>query len=479
MSKIKTREDAENFIKENNIEFVSVRFTDLLGMQQHFTVPAEQFCDEGFTNGFFFDGSSIQGFQGIEKSDMKLIPDVDTIYIDPFRTHKTVVCDFSIVDPYTDEPYSRDPRQVATKAEAYLRSTGVADTAIFAPEAEFFMFDKVRYDTRVNTSFYDVDAAEAAWNSGKKNNGPDEQDVPNKGIHEHMGQGYFPVPPLDHNQDVRDEMMQNLTNAGLVLERAHHEVAQAQQEINYRYNTLLHAADDLMKYKYIVKNTAAKFGKVVTFMPKPLAGENGTGMHNHQSLWKDGKPLFYGDGYGQLSDIARWYIGGLIKHAGSVMAFTNPTTNSYRRLVPGYEAPVDLVYSARNRSAAIRIPIAGSAPAAKRIEFRVPDTTANPYLAFSAEMMAGLDGVLNRIEPPDPIDKDLYELPPEQAKGIKTVPNSLGESLDILEADHDFLMQGDVFTQDLLDTWVKLKRNEILQLRLTPTPQEFEMYFDA
>lgn len=478
MNGISTEADLAQFIQDNDIEYVSVGFTDLLGVQQHFNVPSEQMLDEGFTRGMFFDGSSITGFQKINDSDMKLIPDLDTAYVDPFRKHKTLNIFFSVVDPVTDAPYSRDPRQVATKAEAYLRSTGIADTAYFAPEAEFFMFDSVRYDVSAHRSFFEVDSAEASWNSDKPFDSADDPSVPNRGYKQKADGGYFPFAPIDHNQDVRDDMVSNLTKVGLKLERAHHEVADAQQEINYEYNTLTHAADDLMKYKYVVRNTAAENGKVVTFMPKPIPGENGTGMHCHQSLWKDGKPLFYSEeGYAGLSDIARWYIGGLIHHAGAVLAFTNPTTNSYRRLVPGYEAPVDLVYSARNRSAAIRIPLAGNSPKNKRLEFRVPDPTCNPYLGFSAQLMAGLDGIMNRIDPPEPVDKDLYELPPEELKGIKLVPSSLSEALDELERDHDFLTQGNVFTPDLIETWVEIKRAEIAEQQLLPTPKEYETYF--
>jgi glutamine synthetase len=476
---IKTEADVSKFIHDQGIEFVSVRFCDLLGQEQHFTIPSDQLMGEAFSRGLFFDGSSIIGFQKINNSDMKLVPNVDTCYVDPFRTHKTLDMYFDVVTPVTSEPYSRDPRQVAKKAEAYLKYTGIADTAYFGVEPEFFMFDTARYDTSMKGSFYSIDTTEAHWNSGARADSVNTPDTPNRGYKMREGGGYFPVPPLDHSQDVRDQMVENLMKCGLKLERAHHEVAEGQQEINYRFNDLLHAADDLQTYKYVVRETAREFGKVVTFMPKPMAGENGTGMHCHQSLWKDGKPLFYSDeGYAGLSDLCRWYIGGLIKHAGSVLAFTNPTTNSYRRLVPGYEAPVDLVYSARNRSAAIRIPLAGNKPSEKRLEFRVPDTTCNPYLGLSAEMMAGLDGIQNRIDPPKPIDKNLYELPPEQAKGIKTVPTSLSAALDCLEADHDFLMQGDVFTQDLLDTWVSIKRNEISRQQIVPTPMEYEMYFN-
>ena len=476
MAELKTQADTEALINQEGVEYVSVRFTDLLGVQQHFTVPASEFLSNAFTEGMPFDGSSIQGFQSIDKSDMKLVPDPETAFLDPFRKHKTLDVAFSVVDPLTDEPYSRDPRQVAAKAEAYLKSTGVADTASFAPEAEFFVFDKVRYENSMQRSFYEVDSIEAPWNSGRDT---EDDGTANIGFKNRVKRGYFPIPPLDHSQDLRDDMVANLQKVGLKLERSHHEVGGAgQQEINYRYNTLVHAGDDLMKYKYVVHETAALAGKAATFMPKPIAGDNGTGMHCHQSLWRDGKPLFYDErGYGGLSDIARWYIGGLIKHASSVLAFTNPTLNSYHRLVPGFEAPVNLVYSARNRSAAIRIPLAGTSPASKRIEFRAPDPSSNPFLAFSAQLMAGLDGVLNHIEPPAPIDKDLYELPPEEHAQIRQVPGSLAEALSALEADHDFLNAGGVFTDDLIQAWLDLKQGEIDQARLAPTPLEYELYF--
>lgn len=478
MTALETKEDLEALINTEGVEYISVRFTDLLGGQQHFTVPASEFLKDAFTDGEPFDGSSIRGFQAIENSDMKLVPDVSTAFLDPFRKHKTLVVSHSVVDPITMEPYSRDPRQVAAKAEAYIKSTGVADTACFAPEAEFFLFDSVRYENTMQRSFYEVDSVEAPWNTGAE---VEADGSPNIGFKNRVKGGYFPPAPQDHNQDLRDDMVANLQKVGLILERSHHEVGGAgQQEINYRFNTLMHAGDDLQKYKYVVHETAFEAGKAVTFMPKPIAGDNGTGMHCHQSLWKDGKPLFFDEnGYGGLSDIARWYIGGLIKHASSVLAFTNPSLNSYKRLVPGYEAPTNLVYSARNRSAAIRIPFAGTAPAAKRIEFRVPDPSCNPFLAFSAQLMAGMDGVLNHIEPPAPVDKDIYELPPEELDNMKHVPASLGEALDALEEDNDFLTAGDVFTTDLLETWVSLKRNEIDQQRLAPTPLEYELYFNC
>ncbi|PFG32879.1 type I glutamate--ammonia ligase [Sanguibacter antarcticus] len=470
-----TADEAIAFTKNEGVEFVDVRFCDLPGIMQHFNIPIAQFEESAFTDGMMFDGSSIRGFQAIHESDMKLIPDVTTAYVDPFRKRKTLIVNFSIVDPFTDEAYSRDPRNVAAKAEAYLRSTGIADTAFFAPEAEFYIFDDIRFKSGQNESYYHIDSQEAAWNTGRVEEGG------NLGYKTRYKGGYFPVSPSDQMADLRDEMCAVLTDVGLDVERAHHEVGTAgQQEINYRFNTLQHSADDLMKFKYVVKNVAWDAGKSATFMPKPIFGDNGSGMHSHQSLWKDGVPLFFDEkGYGGLSDMARWYIGGLLKHAPALLAFTNPSVNSYHRLVPGYEAPVNLVYSARNRSACIRIPVTGNNPKAKRIEFRVPDPSANPYLAFAAQLLAGIDGIKNRIEPPEPVDKDLYELPPEEHAAIQQVPASLGEALDALEIDHDFLTVGDVFTPDLIETWIDYKRtNEIDPIRLRPHPHEFELYYD-
>ncbi len=464
------------FLADEDVKFVDVRFCDLPGVMQHFNVPAKSVGADFFTDGQMFDGSSIRGFQAIHESDMKMIPDLDTAYIDPFRVEKTLNINMSIVDPYTDEPYSRDPRQVAAKAEAYLKSTGIADTAFFAPEAEFYIFDDVRFETKQNASYYYIDSIEAAWNTGRVEEGGNRgHKTPYKG-------GYFPVPPVDHYADLRDQMVVQLEALGLEVERSHHEVGTAgQAEINYRFDSLRKSADKVQLFKYVIKNVAHDAGKTVTFMPKPIFGDNGSGMHCHQSLWKDGEPLFYDErGYGGLSDMARWYIGGLLKHAPSLLAFTNPTVNSYHRLVPGYEAPVNLVYSARNRSACVRIPVTGSNPKAKRIEFRVPDPSGNPYLAFAAMLMAGLDGIKNRIEPPAPVDKDLYELPPEEHASIAQVPGSLGEVLDALEADHAYLSEGNVFTPDLIETWIEYKRtNEIDPVRLRPHPHEFELYYDV
>jgi glutamine synthetase len=464
------------FIKDTDVKFLDLRFTDLPGVQQHFNIPASTVDEDFFSVGQMFDGSSIRGFQNIHESDMQLIPDVTTAYVDPFRTERTLIMVFDIYNPRNGEIYGRDPRQVAKKAENYLASTGIADTAFFAPEAEFYLFDDVRYEVKQNGAFYSVDSDEGAWNTGRAEDGGNlGHKTPYKG-------GYFPVSPVDKQADLRDDICLKLIESGLVLERAHHEVGTAgQAEINYRFNTMVKAADDLLKFKYIVKNTALEWGKVATFMPKPLFGDNGSGMHTHQSLWKGKDPLFYDEkGYGGLSDTARWYIGGLLKHAPSVLAFTNPTLNSYRRLVPGFEAPVNLVYSAGNRSASIRVPITGTNPKAKRIEFRAPDSSGNPYLAFAAQLMAGLDGIKNKIEPHEPVDKDLYELPPEEAKLIPQVPGSLAEALDALEADHDFLTAGNVFPEDLIATWIDYKREkEIIPAAQRPHPFEYELYFSV
>jgi glutamine synthetase len=462
------------FIQEEEIVFVDVRFTDLPGVQQHFNLPAKAVDEDFFTEGQLFDGSSIRGFQGIAESDMQLIPDVATAYVDPFRVEKTLVMNFSIVNPRTGEPYHRDPRGVAQRAEEYLASTGIADTANFASEAEFFIFEDVRFKSTPNESFYSVDSDEAWWNSGRKEEGG------NLSHKTGVKGGYFPVSPVDKQADLRDAICVALDEVGLEVERSHHEVgAPGQAEINYRFNTLTHAADDLMKFKYVVKNTAEAFGKTATFMPKPVFGDNGSGMHCHQSLWNGGEPLFYDEkGYANLSDTARWYIGGLLKHASAILAFTNPTVNSYRRLVKGFEAPINMVYSQGNRSAAIRIPITGSNPKAKRLEFRAPDPSGNPYLAFAAQLMAGLDGIRNRIEPAEPIDKDLYELPAEEAATIQKAPASLEEALRALEEDHEFLLAGDVFTEDLIQAWIEYKReHEILPLSIRPNPFEFELYY--
>jgi glutamine synthetase len=469
-------DDVLRFIAEEKVEFIDVRFTDLPGTVQHFTIPVETFGADVFTEGRMFDGSSIRGFQAINESDMLLIPDPASAVLDPFRQHKTLNLTFSVHDPLTGEAYSRDPRNVAAKAEAYLKSTGIADTAYFGPEAEFYIFDSARFATGPNEGFYHLDSVEGAWNTGREENGGNlASKPPFKG-------GYFPVPPTDHYTDLRSEMVKKLIEVGIETEMQHHEVGTAgQAEIDIRFDSLLRQADKLLLYKYVIKSVARAAGKTVTFMPKPLFGDNGSGMHVHQSLWKDGAPLFYDEvGYGGLSDIGRWYVGGLLRHAPSLLAFTNPTVNSYHRLIPGFEAPVNLVYSNRNRSAAIRIPITGPNPKAKRIEFRVPDPSANPYLAFAALAMAGIDGIKNKIEPPEPVDKDLYELPPDEAASIPQVPGSLEAVLDNLEADHSFLTEGGVFTEDLIETWIDYKRTrELDPIRLRPTPHEFELYYDV
>jgi glutamine synthetase len=469
-------EEVLAFIAEEQVEFIDVRFCDLPGTIQHFTVPVSTFDADVFTEGRMFDGSSIRGFQAIHESDMLLLPDPSTAVLDPFRQHKTLNLTFSVFDPLTGAAYSRDPRNVAAKAEAYLKGTGIADTAYFGPEAEFYIFDSARFSTGPNEGYYHLDSIEGAWNTGALEDGANLAYKP-----AYKG-GYFPVSPTDHFTDLRSEMVNNLIKCGIETEMQHHEVGTAgQAEIDVRFGKMLAMADKLMLFKYVIKSTARAAGKTVTFMPKPLFGDNGNGMHCHQSLWKDGEPLFYDEtGYGGLSDIGRWYVGGLLKHAPSLLAFTNPTVNSYHRLVPGFEAPVNLVYSARNRSACCRIPLTGSNPKAKRIEFRVPDPSANPYLAFSAMLMAGIDGIKNKIEPPAPLDKDLYELPPDEAAEVPTVPGSLDAVLNNLEADHEFLSEGGVFTEDLISTWIDYKRTrEIDAVRLRPTPHEFEMYFDC
>ncbi|MBI2711064.1 MAG: type I glutamate--ammonia ligase [Actinobacteria bacterium] len=461
-------------IAAEDIEFVDLRFCDLPGVMQHVTVPASVLGEGQFEDGHPFDGSSVRGFQEIQESDMILLPDPATGYVDPFLRHRTYVLHCSVADPVTGEQYSRDPRFVAQKAERYLFSTGIADTAYFGPEPEFFVFDDVRFETRQGGAFYSVDSVEAAWNTGR-------DEGPNLAYKPRTKQGYFPVPPMDHHQDLRSEMARRLHEVGIETELHHHEVASAGQgEIGIRFDTLLAMADKLMTFKYVLKQTAWLEGHSLTFMPKPVFEDNGSGMHTHQSLWKGGEPLFFDEtGYAQLSDVARWYIGGLLRHAPAVLALTNPTTNSFKRLVPGYEAPVNLVYSQRNRSAACRIPLGSRSPKAKRVEFRCPDSTGNPYLAFAAMLLAGLDGIQNRIEPPEPMDKDLYDLPPEELAGVPQVPGSLEAVLDALEADSDFLRVGDVFTDDLLTTWVAYKRaNEVDALRLRPHPYEFTLYYD-
>jgi glutamine synthetase len=468
-----TPKEVVKFAKEQGARMVDLKFMDYPGIWQHFTVPMAQLEESSFEEGFGFDGSSIRGWQAIHASDMLVIPDASTAVMDPFTETPTLSLICNIVDPITKEKYTRDPRNIAQKAEAYLKSTGIADTAYFGPEAEFFIFDDIRYDCAQNFAYYYIDSIEGQWNTGK-----DEK--PNLGYKARYKEGYFPVPPIDSMADIRTEMVLTMERIGIAVEAQHHEVATAgQAEIDMRFNTLTKIADSLMWYKYIIKNVARKHGKTVTLMPKPIFGDNGTGMHCHQSLWKGSQPLFAGNGYAGLSDTALWYIGGILKHAAALCALVAPTTNSYKRLVPGYEAPVNLAYSSRNRSAAIRIPMYSPSPKAKRVEVRFPDCSCNGYLAFSAMLMAGLDGIQNKIDPGQPLDKDIYELGPEELKGVPSVPGSLEAALSALEADHEFLLKGDVFTQDTIDTWIEYKRKrEVDPVRLRPHPYEFLLYFD-
>ena len=469
-----TPKEAIDFAKENGALVVDIRFTDLFGAWQHFSMPIQQLDEDVFEEGLGFDGSSVRGFQAIDQSDMLLYPDASTAFMDPFFEVPTVVLIADIRDPITGQKYSRDPRYVAKKAEAYLKATGLADTAFFGPEAEFYIFDDVRYSNGPEGAFYMIDSEEASWNMGR-------EEHPNLGHKMRMKGGYFPTPPNDQLQDVRTEMMLTLMDAGIDVEVQHHEVGGAgQAEIDLRFGTLLEMADAIQKYKYIIKNVAATNGLTVTFMPKPVFQDNGSGMHTHMSLWMDGKPLFYDEsGYALLSDMARHFIGGILTHAAAVLAFAALTTNSYKRLVPGYEAPINLVYSQRNRSACVRIPTYSNSPKARRVEFRAPDPTCNPYLAFSAMLMAGLDGVQNRIEPPTPVDKDLYELPAEEMAAINQTPVNLHDAMDALEADQEFLLKGDVFTPDLIEAYLEYKRSvDVDALNTRPHPYEFEMYYD-
>ncbi len=473
-----TPSDVVKQLTDEGVEIVDVRFCDLPGLMQHFSIPAHELGEDVFEEGLGFDGSSIRGFQEIQESDMLLKPDPNTAVIDPFTKHKTLNINCFVEDPVTGESYSHDPRYIAKKAEDYLRGTGIADTAYFGPEAEFYIFDSAVYDQNQYSGYYYLDSIEGAWNSGRAT---ELDGSPNLGSKIRYKEGYFPTPPMDQYQDLRSEMLLTLEQVGIEVEVQHHEVGTAgQAEIDMRFDTLATMADKLMLYKYVIKNVAHRAGKSVTFMPKPLFQDNGSGMHVHQSLWKGGEPLFFDEkGYAGLSDLARWYIGGLLAHAPSLLAITNPTTNSYKRLVPGYEAPVNLVYSQRNRSAAVRIPLYSKSPKAKRLEFRCPDPSCNPYLAFAALLMAGLDGIQNRIEPPTPLDRDLYDLPPEELAQVPQVPGSLPEVLDALEADHEFLLAGGVFTPDVIETWVEYKRiNEVDALRLRPHPWEFALYYD-
>jgi len=459
--------------KKQGAKMIDVKFVDTFGTWQHFSLPISELTEEAFADGYGFDGSSIRGWKSIEASDMLAMPDPDTAFIDPFCSVPTLSLTTTIAETGTKEAYTRDPRGIAQRGEKYLDSTGLADAAVFGPEAEFFIFDNVQFDAKCNGTFYSVDSEEAIWNSGR-------EEAPNLGYKIRHKEGYFPVAPHDTQQDIRTEMCLVMEELGIKIERQHHEVATGgQAEIDFRFDTLVRTADNMMLYKYVIKNVARRHGKTVCLMPKPLFGDNGSGMHTHQSLWKGGRPLFAGKEYAGLSQMALYYIGGILKHAKALCAICSPTTNSFKRLVPGYEAPVNLAYSARNRSAAIRIPTYSENPKTRRIEYRPPDPAANPYLCFAALLLAGLDGVLNKIEPGEPMDKNMYELPPEDLKKIPQVPSSLGEALDLLEKDHAFLLKGDVFTADFLEMWVAAKRKEVDALRLRPHPYEFHLYYDV
>jgi glutamine synthetase len=461
--------------KKHGAVMVDLKFCDLIGQWQHTSVPFHRLTEDAFEDGFGFDGSSIRGWKAINESDMLLLPDPATAVLDPFMAKPTLSLLCNIVDPITREPYGRDPRYIARKVEQYVRSTGLADTIYVGPEAEFFVFDDVRYEVKPNSMSFSLDSAEAPWNSNKQYaNGNRAYTIRHK-------EGYFPVAPHDTLMDLRTEMVEALEAAGIEVETSHHEVATAGQcEIDMKFDSLVRMADKTLWFKYIVKNVAARAGKTATFMPKPMFGDNGSGMHCHQSLWREGKPLFAGDGYAGMSEMAMYYIGGVLKHAKALNAITNPTTNSYRRLVPGYEAPVNLAYSSRNRSASIRIPMFSPSPKAKRVEVRFPDPSCNPYLAFAALAMAGLDGIEKKIHPGDALDKDIYSLSPEELQKVPHVAGSLGEALDALEADHEFLLKGDVFTRDLIETWLGYKRErEYDPVRLRPVPYEFYLYYDV
>ena len=474
-------QDVMKLIKDKGIQAIDLRFVDLPGLWQHFTVSAREFSADVFDEGIGFDGSSIRGFQQIQESDMLLFPDPSTAFVDPFMAAPTLVMICNVKDPITGEAYSRDPRNIAQKAEAYLKSTGIGDTVYFGPEPEFFIFDDVRFGQTYNEGFYHVDSSEGFWNSGRVENPDGAGNSRNLGYKPRYKEGYFPVPPMDSLQDIRTEMMLTMESIGVEIEVQHHEVGTAgQAEIDMRFDSLVSMGDKLLKFKYVVKNVGRRHGKTVTLMPKPLFQDNGSGMHVHQSIWKGKKNQFFEVGtYANLSKTALYYIGGILKHSPALLALCAPTTNSYRRLVPGYEAPINLIYSQRNRSAAVRIPVYSTSEKSKRVEVRYPDPTCNGYLAFSAMLMAGLDGIQNKLTPPGPLDKDLYDLPPEDLARIESTPGSLDEVLDALEADHDFLLKGDVFTKDVIENWVAYKReNEINAIRLRPHPWEFALYFD-
>ena len=470
-----TAAEVLQMINDQDIQMIDLKFIDLPGIWQHLTVHRSQIDESSFTDGVAFDGSSIRGWKAINESDMSMVPDPATAWIDPFMKEPTLSMVCSIKEPRTGEWYDRCPRVIAQKALDYLNATGIGDTAYFGPEAEFFIFDDVRFDTTSNSSYYHVDTVEGRWNTGR------EEEGGNLGYKPGYKGGYFPVSPTDTSQDMRTEMLLTMAACGVPIEKHHHEVATGGQcELGFRFGEMIQAADWLMTYKYCIKNVAKKYGKTVTFMPKPLFEDNGSGMHTHQSIWKDGQPLMAGDMYAGLSQMATWYIGGLLKHAPAVLAFSNPSTNSYKRLVPGFEAPVNLVYSNGNRSAAIRIPLSGDSPKAKRLEFRCPDPTSNPYLAFAAMLCAGIDGIKNKIEPPDPIDQDIYELSPEELAKIASTPGSLKEALSALESDHTFLTQGGVFTEDFIQNWISYKLDtEVIPMDIRPHPYELALYYDC
>ena len=469
-----TPQEVLKLIQDNNIQMIDLKFIDTPGTWQHLTLYYNQIDETAFTDGVPFDGSSIRGWKAINESDMSMVLDPNTAWIDPFMAEPTLSIICSIQEPRTGEPYNRCPRVIAQKAVDYLVSTGVGDTAFFGPEAEFFIFDDARFDQTANSGYYYVDSVEGAWNSGK-------EEGPNLAYKPRFKQGYFPVAPTDSFQDIRTEMLLTMAKCGVPIEKQHHEVATGGQcELGFRFGKLIEAADWLMTYKYVIKNVAKKYGKTVTFMPKPIFGDNGSGMHCHQSIWKDGQPLFGGDKYAGLSEMALHYIGGILRHAPALLAITNPTTNSYKRLVPGYEAPVNLAYSQGNRSASVRIPLSGSNPKAKRLEFRCPDATSNPYLAFAAMLCAGLDGIKNKIHPGEPLDKNIYELSPEELAKVPSTPGSLELALEALEKDHAFLTEPGVFTEDFIQTWISYKLdNEVNPMRLRPHPYEFALYYDC
>ena len=462
-----------DLVRNQGIQAIDLRFIDLPGLWQHFTIPANQLEASTFAEGVGFDGSSIRGWKEIEESDMLVVPDPDTAWVDPFSKIPSLVLTCDVVSPQTMEPYSRDPRGIARRAETYLAGSGIADTAYFGPEAEFFIFDDIRFDQNEHSGFYFLDSIEGRWNTGR-------DEGPNLGYKPRYKEGYFPVPPSDKFQDLRNEMMMNLIECGLEVECQHHEVATAgQSEIDIKFNKMLQMADDLVKFKYIVKNTAHRHGKTVTFMPKPVWNDNGSGMHIHLSLWKDGENLFAGDSYAGMSETALYAIGGVIEHAPALVALTNPTTNSYKRLVPGFEAPTHLAYSSSNRSAAVRIPMYSSSVKSRRFEFRCPDPSCNPYLAFSALLLAAIDGIKKKIHPGDPFETNLYQLSAEDLKDVRSTPGSLGEALDCLEGDQEFLLAGEVFSRDTIQTWIDYKREkEVNELSLRPHPYEFSLYYD-